>query len=208
MGVPVGSDLDYADEVTMHKAMEGRREVQSETTFSTKIARRPRPRHSGRTLPRRAGARAQVGGGRLRQAAADDGPALRHGLDHRRALGRLDVAREARRLARRRGAGHPAGLWAVAFAIAFLFPLVFPGADCDLLQHHAPRTPAAIRLRRASTSRRIRSTRWPTTSCPRSSCFPSSSAWRSLASSARRSFSTCSAWSATRSRAPRGSSCS
>ena len=26
-GVPVGSDLDYADEVTMHKAMEGRREV-------------------------------------------------------------------------------------------------------------------------------------------------------------------------------------
>jgi recombination protein RecR len=27
MGVPVGSDLDYADEVTMHKAIEGRREV-------------------------------------------------------------------------------------------------------------------------------------------------------------------------------------
>ena len=27
MGVPVGSDLDYADQVTMHKAMEGRREV-------------------------------------------------------------------------------------------------------------------------------------------------------------------------------------
>jgi recombination protein RecR len=27
MGLPVGSDLDYADEVTMHKAMEGRREV-------------------------------------------------------------------------------------------------------------------------------------------------------------------------------------
>jgi recombination protein RecR len=27
MGVPVGSDLDYADEITMHKAMEGRREV-------------------------------------------------------------------------------------------------------------------------------------------------------------------------------------
>ena len=27
MGVPVGSDLDYTDEVTMHKAMEGRREV-------------------------------------------------------------------------------------------------------------------------------------------------------------------------------------
>jgi len=27
MGVPVGSDLDYADEVTMHKAMEGRREL-------------------------------------------------------------------------------------------------------------------------------------------------------------------------------------
>jgi recombination protein RecR len=27
MGVPVGSDLDYADEVTMHRAMEGRREV-------------------------------------------------------------------------------------------------------------------------------------------------------------------------------------
>jgi recombination protein RecR len=27
MGVPVGSDLDYADEVTMQKAMEGRREV-------------------------------------------------------------------------------------------------------------------------------------------------------------------------------------
>jgi recombinational DNA repair protein RecR len=25
--VPVGSDLEYADEVTMHKAMEGRREV-------------------------------------------------------------------------------------------------------------------------------------------------------------------------------------
>jgi recombinational DNA repair protein RecR len=25
--VPVGSDLDYADEITMHKAMEGRREV-------------------------------------------------------------------------------------------------------------------------------------------------------------------------------------
>jgi recombination protein RecR len=27
MGVPVGSDLEYADEVTIHKAMEGRREV-------------------------------------------------------------------------------------------------------------------------------------------------------------------------------------
>jgi recombination protein RecR len=27
MGVPVGSDLDYADEVTLHKALEGRREV-------------------------------------------------------------------------------------------------------------------------------------------------------------------------------------
>ena len=27
MGVPVGGDLDYADEVTMHKALEGRREV-------------------------------------------------------------------------------------------------------------------------------------------------------------------------------------
>lgn len=27
MGLPVGSDLEYADEVTMHKAMEGRREV-------------------------------------------------------------------------------------------------------------------------------------------------------------------------------------
>ncbi len=27
MGVPVGSDLEYADEVTVHKAMEGRREV-------------------------------------------------------------------------------------------------------------------------------------------------------------------------------------
>src|SRR6266849_4931988 len=27
MGVPVGSDIEYADEVTMHKAMEGRREV-------------------------------------------------------------------------------------------------------------------------------------------------------------------------------------
>jgi recombination protein RecR len=27
MGVPVGSDLEYTDEVTMHKALEGRREV-------------------------------------------------------------------------------------------------------------------------------------------------------------------------------------
>ena len=27
MGVPVGSDLDYADEVTMQRAMEGRREL-------------------------------------------------------------------------------------------------------------------------------------------------------------------------------------
>jgi recombination protein RecR len=27
MGVPVGSDLEYADEVTMQRAMEGRREV-------------------------------------------------------------------------------------------------------------------------------------------------------------------------------------
>jgi recombination protein RecR len=27
MGVPVGSDLEYADEFTMHKALEGRREV-------------------------------------------------------------------------------------------------------------------------------------------------------------------------------------
>jgi len=26
-GIPVGSDLEYADEVTMHKAMEGRREI-------------------------------------------------------------------------------------------------------------------------------------------------------------------------------------
>jgi recombination protein RecR len=27
MGVPVGGDLEYADEITMHKALEGRREV-------------------------------------------------------------------------------------------------------------------------------------------------------------------------------------
>lgn len=27
MGLPVGSDLDYVDEVTMHKALEGRREI-------------------------------------------------------------------------------------------------------------------------------------------------------------------------------------
>jgi recombination protein RecR len=27
MGVPVGSDIEYADEVTMWKAMEGRREI-------------------------------------------------------------------------------------------------------------------------------------------------------------------------------------
>ena len=27
MGIPVGSDLEYADEVTMWKAMEGRREM-------------------------------------------------------------------------------------------------------------------------------------------------------------------------------------
>ena len=27
MGVPVGSDLEYTDEVTMHRALEGRREV-------------------------------------------------------------------------------------------------------------------------------------------------------------------------------------
>lgn len=27
MGLPVGSDLEYADDVTMHKAMEGRREI-------------------------------------------------------------------------------------------------------------------------------------------------------------------------------------
>jgi recombinational DNA repair protein RecR len=27
MGVPVGSDLDYADEFTMSKAMEGRRDM-------------------------------------------------------------------------------------------------------------------------------------------------------------------------------------
>ena len=27
MGVPVGGDLDYADEITVHKALEGRREV-------------------------------------------------------------------------------------------------------------------------------------------------------------------------------------
>jgi recombination protein RecR len=27
MGVPVGSDLEYADDITMHKAMEGRREL-------------------------------------------------------------------------------------------------------------------------------------------------------------------------------------
>ena len=27
MGVPVGSDLEYADEITMLKAMEGRREM-------------------------------------------------------------------------------------------------------------------------------------------------------------------------------------
>jgi len=27
MGVPVGGDLEYADEVTMHKALEGRRDV-------------------------------------------------------------------------------------------------------------------------------------------------------------------------------------
>ncbi|HZM10789.1 MAG TPA: hypothetical protein VFC15_11315 [Candidatus Limnocylindrales bacterium] len=26
-GVPVGSDIEYADEVTMQKAMEGRREL-------------------------------------------------------------------------------------------------------------------------------------------------------------------------------------
>ena len=29
-GLPVGGDLEYADEVTLSKAMEGRREVMSE----------------------------------------------------------------------------------------------------------------------------------------------------------------------------------
>ena len=27
MGIPVGSDIEYADEITMLKAMEGRREI-------------------------------------------------------------------------------------------------------------------------------------------------------------------------------------
>ena len=27
MGVPVGSDIEYADEITMHRAMDGRREM-------------------------------------------------------------------------------------------------------------------------------------------------------------------------------------
>ena len=27
MGIPVGSDIEYADEITMLKAMEGRREL-------------------------------------------------------------------------------------------------------------------------------------------------------------------------------------
>jgi len=27
MGIPVGSDLEYADEVTMTRAMEGRRDI-------------------------------------------------------------------------------------------------------------------------------------------------------------------------------------
>ncbi len=45
--------------------------------------RRARSRHLHRVVLRRAGGCAQVGGGRLRQAAPDDGVALHHRLDHR-----------------------------------------------------------------------------------------------------------------------------
>ena len=38
MGVPVGSDLEYADEVTMHKAMEGRREVVTRSVMLPHVA--------------------------------------------------------------------------------------------------------------------------------------------------------------------------
>ena len=89
-------------------------------------------------------------------------------------LGSLNL--QQARLLGLRGGAVVLGLWAIAFAVTWLMPLAWPATrDGVVLQHHARRTAAALRFRRASTSRPIRSTRWPTTSCP-PSC---SSRWSS-----------------------------
>ena len=67
----------------------------------------------------------ELGGRRLRQAAADDGAAVRHGVDRRRASGSLRLRAGAHaRHAGRRGAGR--ALWLVALVFTFLIPLAFP----------------------------------------------------------------------------------
>ena len=127
--------------------------------------RRPRPRHPGRALLRRARAGAQVGRGRLRQAAPDDRAALRHGLDRSKPrLARRRRRAAARASRRRRPRGALDGRTDVRVAGAADVP------DASRLPHSsARRSSSAVRRSTSSTciSRRIRSTRSPTTSCRR-----------------------------------------
>ena len=93
-------------------------------------------------------------------------------------LGALDcrAGADAREAGRRRAR---AALGGRRSPRSLLFPLMFPAhAERVVLQHDAARGARAVRLPRASTSRPTRSTRSPTTSCRRSCCSASSSAWR------------------------------
>ena len=67
---------------------------------------------------------ARLGGGRLREAAADDGASVHHGVDRRAASAR-STTRELRRLGlRARRSWAACGCWRSRFA--FLIPLTFP----------------------------------------------------------------------------------
>ncbi len=95
-------------------------------TFSRTHPRRARCGHGPRPVPRRARRAARRRGRRLRQAAADDGAAVRHHLHRRRAWAACHAA-EARRLGVRAGAVL-VGLWVVASRLRAAVPAGVPDA--------------------------------------------------------------------------------
>ena len=70
-------------------------------------------------------------------------------------------------------------LWALTLAVVFVFPLMLPPQQtASVLQHRRCSSRASRSTSSGSTSRRIPSTRWRTTSCRRSCCSARSWACR------------------------------
>ena len=82
------------------------------------------------------------------------------------------------------------GLWLLALAFAFLIPLTFPSVQNASFSARAWSSRGPRSTSSTCTFRRIHSTRWRTTSCPRWCCSPSSSVSPSSVSHAGKAFST------------------